>query len=560
MVAEAWTVAAIQAFGGLVSLSFLRLALSNRQQPASRSFAAFVVAIALWSFALAATNLTAGPRLSLAAYNVAILGAELAAATWLLLAMTVSTWVTVRRWTVAGLGGWILLMQALLWTNPWHYLFLAPETGLAGTVVLPVYATGFWIHALVGNAIVLSGLGILVFEALTTTGLRRRQAALLALAVVPLLVMNALAVSDALLAPYDFTPLGFLVTAFVFLVVLFRGRLLDIAPIARRTAMGEMHDAVVTLDERDRVVDCNRTARELFDQPNDYVGLPAASFFGRIAEDICSQFEAGPTVETTVDGRINGTQYYFSMSSVPIEGISERGRVVVLHDITDEKQRELELERKNERLNQFAGVVSHDLRNPLMVVTSHLELARDDVPADHADPMAENLERMETMIDDLLAMARAGQTVEETEPVLLHGAAEEAWSHLKTPGATFENAFAEETVVEAERNRLLHVFENLYRNAFEHNDAALTVRVGPLGEASTAGGVEGFFVADDGAGIPEAERDEVFEQGYTTATDGSGFGLTFVRDIVEAHGWDIHVQDSVSGGARFEITGLDAAE
>ncbi len=552
MTAEAWTVAAIQVFGGLVSLSFLRPALANSDRPASRSFAAFVVSIALWSFALAATNVTAGVGLSLAAYNLALLGAELAAATWLLLSMTVSTRVTVRRWTVAALGGWILLMQALLWTNPWHYLFLAPETGLSGTVVLPVYAAGFWVHAVVGYVAVLSGLGILVVETLTTRGLRRRQAALLSLAVVPLLVMNALAVSDSLLAPYDFTPLGFLVTAFVFLVVLFRGRLLDIAPIARRTAMGEMHDAVVTLDERDRVVDCNRAARELFDPPEDYVGLPATEFFGSLADDICAEFETDPSVETTVNGRLDDGQYYFSLSSVPIEGISERGRVVVLHDITDEKQRELELERKNERLNQFAGVVSHDLRNPLMVVTSHLELTRDDLPDDHADPMAENLERMETMIDDLLAMARAGQTVEATEPVRIHRVAEEAWNHLKTPEGTFENTFAEATVVQAERNRFLHVFENLYRNAVEHNDAPLTVRVGPLDEGAT-----GFFVEDDGSGIPEDDRDEVFRQGFTSATDGSGFGLTFVRDIVEAHGWDIRVVEATSGGARFEICGVE---
>jgi signal transduction histidine kinase len=557
MVAEFWTVAAIQAFGGLVSLAFLRPAVANWEQPASRSFAAFVVAIALWSFALAVTNVTAGVSLSLAAYSVALLGAELAAATWLVLAMTVSTRVTVRRWFVAALAGWILVMQALLWTNPWHYGFLAPETGLAGTVVLPVYATGFWVHALVGYVAVLSGLGILVVETLATTGLRRRQSALLALAVVPLLVMNALAVSDALFAPYDFTPLGFLATAFVFLVVLFRGRLLDIAPIARRTAMGEMHDAVVTLDEDDRVVDCNQTARELFDPPADYIGLPASSFFGGLADPILSQFDTVPSVESTVNGRIDGSNRHFSMSSVPIEGVSERGRVVVLHDITDQKQREQQLERKNERLDQFAGVVSHDLRNPLMVVTSHLELVRDDVPAEHADPMADNLDRMQAMIDELLAMARAGQTVESPASVSLHRVADEAWTHLETPDSTFENSLDEDTTVEAEESRLLHVFENLYRNALDHSDAPVTVRVGPVVAAEAVGG---FFVEDDGAGIPEAEREAVFEHGYTTESGGSGFGLAIVRDIVEAHGWDIRVRDGSAGGARFEVHGLETVE
>jgi len=559
MVLEAWTVSVIQAFSGLVSLSFLRPALANREKPASRSFAAFVVAIALWSFGLAATNATEGVTLSLTAYNVAILGAELSAATWLLLSMTISTRVTLRRGVVVALAGWILLMQVLLWTNPWHYLFLAPETGLDSAVVIPVYTTGFLVHALVGNAIVLSGLGILVLEAVTTTGLRRRQATLLGLAVVPLLVMNAFAVTDALFAPYDFTPLGFLATAFVFLVVLFRGRLLDIAPIARQTAMGEMHDAVVTLDERNRVVDCNRSARELFDPPADYVGLAAASFFGSLADDILAWFGADPSAETTVSGQIDGVQHYFSVSSVPIRGVSERGRVVVLHDITDQKQREQQLERKNERLNQFAGVVSHDLRNPLMVVTSHFELARANIPEEHADPMADNLERMASMIDELLTMARAGQTVDDPEAVQLSPLADEAWTHLTTSGGTFENTLAEETVVEAEGARLLHVFENLYRNGLDHNDQPVTVRVGPL-RAANGERTVGFFVEDDGSGIPAAERDRVFDHGYTTGEDGSGFGLTIVRDIVEAHGWDICVRDSPSGGARFEIYDVETVE
>ena len=562
MVAEPLLVATIQAFGGLVALSFLRPALSNTDKPASRTFALFVVTIAFWSFALAATNVTAGVSLSLAAYNAALLGAELAAAAWLLLSMTVSTRVTVRRWLVAALGGWVVVMQALLWTNPWHYAFLGPETGLAGTAVVPVYAAGFWVHAVVGYVLVLSGLGVLVVETVTTAGLRRRQAALLALAVIPLLVMNGLAVSDTLFAPYDFTPLGFLVTAFVFLVVLFKGRLLDISPIARRTAMGEMRDVVVTLDERNNVVDCNRRARDIFDPPPDYVGLSAVSFFGDIAAGVLSSVGTAPTADVTVEGQFDGTTRYFSMSAVPIEGVSERGHVVVLHDITEQKRREQQLRRKNERLEQFAGLVSHDLRNPLMVVTSHLELARDDIPEEHAAPMTENLDRMETMIEDLLTMARAGQTVEETAAVDIQTLATEAWTHVTTDGATLDNEFDEGTVLQAERSRLLHVFENLYRNAVDHNDAPLTVRVGPLtaGDGPAAGRMVGFFVEDDGTGIPETERESVFDHGYSTDDDGAGFGLAIVGDIVEAHGWHVQIREGSDGGARFEVYGVDSGE
>ncbi|OYR57107.1 hypothetical protein DJ71_26370, partial [Halorubrum sp. E3] len=68
---------------------------------------------------------------------------------------------------------------------------------------------------------------------------------------------------------------------------------------------------------------------------------------------------------------------------------------------------------------------------------------------------------------------------------------------------------------------------------------------------------DGFYVEDDGPGIPEAERDDVFESGHTTAEDGTGFGLAIVREIVEAHGWSVAVAEGAAGGARFEFTGVD---
>jgi len=78
--------------------------------------------------------------------------------------------------------------------------------------------------------------------------------------------------------------------------------------------------------------------------------------------------------------------------------------------------------------------------------------------------------------------------------------------------------------------------------------AGITVTVGAMDD--------GFYVADDGPGIPESERDRIFETGYSTNEDGTGFGLDIVREIVEAHGWAVTVTESETGGARFELTEL----
>jgi len=68
---------------------------------------------------------------------------------------------------------------------------------------------------------------------------------------------------------------------------------------------------------------------------------------------------------------------------------------------------------------------------------------------------------------------------------------------------------------------------------------------------------DGFYVADDGVGIPPERRDRIFETGVSTETDGTGFGLDIVEQIATGHGWEVWAVESDAGGARFEVTGID---
>ena len=230
------------------------------------------------------------------------------------------------------------------------------------------------------------------------------------------------------------------------------------------------------------------------------------------------------------------------------------GIIVSSRDITERERQREKLEDQNDRLDKFASVVSHDLRNPLNVAQLRLNFCEDDSDGEHVDAVDRNLGRMEAMIEDLLTMARAGETVEDTQPVALPDAVREAWEHAETPDCECEILFPEQATVQADRDRLLHIFENLFRNAADHNDTPVTVRVGLLDTANGDRG-QGFYIEDDGSGIPEDELEEVFEHGYTTSDDGTGFGLSIVDDIVRAHGWEVRLTNSPEGGARYEITG-----
>ncbi|WP_439026076.1 ATP-binding protein [Haloarchaeobius sp. DT45] len=219
--------------------------------------------------------------------------------------------------------------------------------------------------------------------------------------------------------------------------------------------------------------------------------------------------------------------------------------VVAIEDLTSQHVWEQEIERQNERLSRFASAVSHDLRTPLSTARTSLLLATEECESEHLTRIDGALERMDAIIDDVLSLAQGGKTVVDPEPVSLQSVAEAAWnSSVNTPDATL-TVETDRTLL-ADEERFQRLLENLFRNAVEHAGDAVAVRVGTTGS--------GFFVEDDGPGIPEQDREDVFKAGYTTGTTGTGFGLAIVREIARAHDWSVGVTDGSLGGARFEFT------
>ncbi|TYT63177.1 ATP-binding protein [Natrialba swarupiae] len=357
-------------------------------------------------------------------------------------------------------------------------------------------------------------------------------------------------------------------------------------------------------------------------------------------------------------------------------------------DITDEKRRERTLERQNEQLERFVSVVSHDLRNPLTVAQGNVDLARqlndDPEVATRLEDAIDAQERMEQLVEDLLALASQGRTVDDPRSVVLEDVVSNAWRYVETADVELVETFPDGLTIEADGDRLSQLFENLFRNAVEHGSTSpqsqtpedavehgstsprsqtpedavehgstsprsqtpedavehgstspqsqtpedavehgstsprsqtpedavehgstsprsqtpedavehgstsprsqtpedavehgSTSHAGADGSADAVEHVAGdstdesgertvhvgwdegvLFVEDDGPGIPADERENVFDHGYTTSADGTGFGLAIVEAIADAHGWAIDVGEGIDGGARFEIRGI----
>ncbi|OYR83862.1 hybrid sensor histidine kinase/response regulator, partial [Halorubrum ezzemoulense] len=175
------------------------------------------------------------------------------------------------------------------------------------------------------------------------------------------------------------------------------------------------------------------------------------------------------------------------------------------------------------------SIVSHDLRNPLNVAQGRVQLAQDAV-ADGGDEnlsaALDALDRMESIVERTLTLAREGETVGDPEPVDLAAVVTDSWSTVDTADASL--SIETEREVLADSDRLRNLFENLMRNAVDHVGPTVSIRVGDL--------PDGFFVEDDGPGIDPAVADSLFEPGESGTAGNTGFGLAIVQEIATAHG------------------------
>lgn len=297
----------------------------------------------------------------------------------------------------------------------------------------------------------------------------------------------------------------------------------------------------------------NENFADLFGvQPDELIGTPLWEIVPEIEEDRFPGYW-----ESFVEGktRKDETRHEYNGVSVPVATVTTRHIIDgtpyhfgTIKNITERKRRERELKRQNERLDAFTSVVSHDLRNPLNVAQGYIEILEEDIDRDELALVDNALDRMESLISELLALAKSGDHISDTEPISLAEIAQDTWETVDTASATLQVTEMVPKLVAA-RSRLRQLLANLFRNAIQHGGENVTVTVG--------GTDDGFFVEDDGEGIPAEERGDVFNAGFTTNSDGTGFGLNIVDQIATAHDWDIEVTEGAQGGARFEITGVE---
>lgn len=328
-----------------------------------------------------------------------------------------------------------------------------------------------------------------------------------------------------------------------------------------RHILDRLDAAVLVLDDEWRVESINERAGRVFDcRPDDVRGEvlwetvaddhPAVDeqrYRTAMDEDEPDSFEArSESLGRWLDVRLDP---------------SPASLLVVVRDVTDRKERERRLRRQTERLEQIASIVNHDFRNPLGIANGNVDLALDflsDVDDAAADRVVDRVEstqdalgRMDSLVEHVVTIARKGNPPDDVEPLSLREVAESSWQTATRDVASDPSASLTvdaDPHVLADEARLSRLLEHLFRNALEHAGPDVTVTVDTLDD--------GFSVADDGPGIPEAEREDVFEFGYTTVDGNDGFGLTVVEALAGAHGWSVDVTEPDDGGAKVSVRGV----
>jgi PAS domain S-box-containing protein len=294
------------------------------------------------------------------------------------------------------------------------------------------------------------------------------------------------------------------------------------------------------------------------------VGLNSADFEGNTPHDLYPGEIADEQVhylERTFDGESHTYRQefqgsHYELRTMPIR--DDMGEVIyamaVSRNITQLAEQKRELERQNERLEEFVSLISHDLRNPLTVALGRVTVLRqmsNGEAATHLDAIENSLDRMEQITEDTLVLAQKGDSVANMEPVSLPELCRNCWQRVGTVDATLD--FEDDIKIKGDTNMLKHIFGNLFRNAIETGGDSAIISIGRTNETK-------FYVEDNGPGIPVSNRTDVFNSGHTSERDGTGLGLTIVKRLSEAHGWEVVVSDGSDGGARFEFDNVEFVE
>jgi len=577
--------------GGLLAVSLL--VKYDRRQPAF-TFGVFLLVVGFWAATYVGYLVAETEAWLLFFIQLSYLSVVTVPLVWITFALQYTdreAWLSRRRLALLSIVPAGILV--LVWTAESHSLFYADMIvrTIDGVALLETPpAIGHRVNIVYSYGLLLVGTGLIVSETVTTNRLYRRQSlVLLACLSTPWLANGLFHLGFRPIPTADLTPVVFVIIGIPLAVIVQRAELTGFVPVAHERVFHTLDDPVFVVTTSNRVLDANRAARELVDTADD--PLEGRDLIELLPEPLLDGGDLHPALDGAMECviEVDGTPRQYIARLRGTESASQddpRGRILSLTDITLQKAQQESLEAKNEQLERLAGVVSHDLATPLATGESLLHLIKADLDSSHSEvhQSVSDLEavhrRLRAFAEGLPALARESTDVKTPADCDLETVARAAWGVVDT--GSLELTVESTCSLAADASRLQQAFENLFVNSVEHGSTSShrdsradnSVEHGSTGSQRQSGDAaehatveksgtknvrvgrldsdDGFYIEDDGPGIPTDRREDLLDFGVSTG-GGSGYGLAIVRTIVEAHGWSLSVTDSETGGARFEV-------
>jgi PAS domain S-box-containing protein len=540
----------------LVSATLVVLAWKQRPRPGATAFAVLMMA-ATWWIAVSSIGLftiAESPRVLL--HKLAWISMTMIPVLWLLFTLEYTSRDEYVTPTNAAVLLWIpTLTLALAWTNELHHLvYESMRVNVYGVISLvsPDFGPWYWIH--LGYSYLLFAVGtFLVLQlAVGTRRVYQIQAGALLIAILaPWLGNISYVLGLVPVQNFDLTPYMFIVSGGASIAALSQFNLLEAVPVSSRVAwehvVQSMEDGVLVVDTNGRIANANSWAANM-------LGTDEETIVDSQAGEFVPDFEALADPEGTdalvVERCTDRRKRFFEFSTTPLidDRGRQRGQIVTIRDITDRRNRV-------QHMDVLNRVLRHNLRNEMNIVHGLAEQLKGD-GADVQSIATEIQDRSMDMvslgnkarqIDDILDSAD-----DTTEVVDLHSLIDIQIRQFEedSQAVTFEVDSSDDTLYTAQT--VGTVVKHLIDNAIRHNPAdEPTVWV----ETTVADDVIELTIADDGPGIPEAERTVLRTGEETDLQHSSGIGLWLVKWAVESMGGTITVSDAdrESGGSRVTV-------
>ncbi len=453
-----------------------------------------------------------------------------------------------------------VLFYVVVFTSNYHNLFYSSsELVKRGDYYFYESTFGplFWVWAAYAYAVVVGGAGLLIASIVRSPSVYRGQAVILVIGASIPLTFNIFYLTLGGIDGYDPSALGYTITGVMVLTAMRNFHFLAVVPVAHDLVIKSVRSGVIIINERGIIMDINPAALNIFEgQTEEIIGQSIVEAFPQY-RDLIFSFQNIDEIKTEIT--LNG--HFYELQIMPLINRSgqKSGRIAMFYDITEQK---IALE----ELDAYAHTVAHDLKNPLGVVLTYMDLIESGAVGEVSPKLQERLKviagssrKMKSIIDSLLMLA----TVRNTDNVKV-GALD--MPRLVDVSLRRLTEVIDEQKVQIRRAELWHnalgyeawveeIWMNYISNAIKYGGQPPVIE---LGCDKLPNGQIRYWVKDNGAGIDPEEQEHLFTKSVRlekhAALEGHGLGLSIVQRIVHKLGGTVGVESKPGQGSLFYFT------